>query len=364
MKKQLIKRKDIITLLNGMKNKTNENSINQYINRIVSLDDKAFQRELNGNNISKIEDVEKLFKNILSKQKCNLSDLDVENTYFHFTDKENLQSIKENGLISRIGKHSEGIDKRASIFFSYGMIPTLQGANTWIKFIMHRMYGENNQFGIYNGLDENEIKSKQHEWREKFLNREYLSDNHRKERAFELLYSSLKEKVFLTLDIRPEIDSSFDDVDYNKKEALDKKENGDNIPYLYMKEMYGEYSDADSTIMDKWNMHTYFGIKIEPERIMQVTDSHGRTDMLHILIEMYDKCKSYADFQVDILEDFISYARQKEICAEKVSTQKLGQETLEEQKDTAFLNEIESIQANQQIDITKQRNTQENGQNR
>ena len=54
VKEQLIKRKDIITLLNGMKNKTNENSINQYINRIVSLDDKAFQRELNGNNISKI----------------------------------------------------------------------------------------------------------------------------------------------------------------------------------------------------------------------------------------------------------------------------------------------------------------------
>lgn len=362
--KQLITKQDVISLLNSMKNRINEDSINQYINKILTLDDEGFKQELDSNNISTIEDVEALFKDRFSKAKCKLSDLDFENSYFHFTDEANLKSIKENGLISAIGKHSEGIDKRASIFFTSGMIPTLQGADTWIKFIMHRMYGEKNQFGIYNGLDENEIKSKQHEWGEKFLNREYLQDNYRKEKAFELLYSALKEKIFLTLDLRPEIDFSFDDVDYNKKEALDKKENGDNIPYLYMKEMYGEYSDADTTVMDKWNMHTYFGTEIEPERIMQVTDSHGRTDMLHILIEMYDKCKSYVDFQVDILEDFISYARQKEISAEKVSTQRLGQEALEEINDTVFLDEIESVQAKQQRDITKQPDTQENGQNR
>lgn len=47
-----------------------------------------------------------------------------------------------------------------------------------------------------------------------------------------------------------------------------------------------------------------------------------------------------------------------------ISTQRLGQETLEEQKDTSFLDEIESIQAKQQRDIAKQRDTQEDGQNR
>lgn len=362
--KQLITKQDVILLLNSMKNKINQNCINQYINKFITLDDESFKQELDSNNISTMEDVEALFKDRLSKAKCKLGDLDVENTYFHFTDKENLQSIKENGLISAIGKHSEGIDKKASIFFTYGMIPMLQGADSWIKFIMHRMYGEKDQFGIYNGLDENEKKAKQHEWREKFLNRDYLTDNDRKENAFELLYSALKEKILLTIDLRPEIDFSFDDVDYNKKKALAKKENSDRIPYLYMKEMYGEYSDTDSTNMDKWNMHTHFGTEIEPERIMQVTDSHGRTDMLYILMEMYDKCKSYKNLQVDILEEFIYYARQKEISEEKVSTQRLGQETLEEQKDIALLDEIENVQAKQQRDIRKQRDTQENGHNR
>ncbi len=44
-----------------------------------------------------------------------------------------------------------------------------------------------------------------------------------------------------------------------------------------------------------------------------------------------------------------------------ISTQRLGQETLEEQKDTAFLDEIESIQAKQQRDITMQQDVQEQG---
>lgn len=362
--KNSITKQDVISLLNGMKNKINENSINKYINKILSLDDSGFQKELCNNNISSIKDFEILFKDKLLKLKCSLIDLDVENTYFHFTGLSNLKSIKENGLISSIGKHSEGIDKKASIFFTFGMIPTLQGANTWIKWVMHRMYGDKNQFGVYKGLDKNEIKSEQYEWRKKFLNKEYLTDKDRKEKTFELLYSSLKEKIFLILDLKPGIDFSFDDVDYNKKESLDQKENGNIIPYLYMREMYGEYSEVDSTVMDKWNMHTYFGKKIEPERIMQVTDSLGRTDMLHILMEMYDKCKSYEDFQVDILGDFISYSKQKEISAEKVSTQRLGQETLEEQKDTLLLDEIESTQEKQQRDIIKKKDVQEKGQSR
>ena len=364
MDKQPITKQDVINLLKSMINKNNRNGINQYINRILTLDDINFQQNLANNNISTIDDVEKFFKNKLSELKCNLNDLDAENTYFHFTDEVNLKSIKENGLISYIGKHSVGIDKRASIFFSTGMIPTLQGADTWIKFIMHRMYGEKNQFGIYDRLDKREIKAKQHEWIEMFLNREYLVDNNRKEKAFELIYDALKEEIFLTVDLKPGIDFSFDDIDYNKKEALDKKENGNMIDYLFMKEMYGSYSEVDSTVMDKWNMHTYFGTKIEPERIMQVTDSNGRTDMLHILMEIYDRCKSYEDFQVDILGDFISYAKLKEISAEKLSTQKLGQETLEEQKGTAFLDEIESVQARQERAIIEQRHKQENMQNR
>lgn len=258
-------------------------------------------------------------------KKCTLNELDMDTTCFHFTDDVYLESIRGKGLGSTIGKHSEGIDENPSIFFSSGMVATLQGADVWIKWVMHRMYGEKNQFHIYDGLDESLIKLKQSEWTSEFLNKEYLNDDERKEKAFELIFNSLKEKTFLALDLKPKIDFSFDDIDYTKQRALIAKENGNMIPYVYMKEMYGAYSDLDSITMDKWNMHTFFGTQVEPERIMQITDSKGRTDMLHILIEMYDKCKS-KDCQFDILDDFISYAKQKEFDKVPISTQTLGKQ--------------------------------------
>lgn len=50
----------------------------------------------------------------------------------------------------------------------------------------------------------------------------------------------------------------------------------------------------------------------------------------------------------------------------RVSTEDQAREgfSLPEQKDTSFLDEIESIQAKQQRDIAKQQDTQEDGQNR
>lgn len=359
MSQQMISKQDIINVLNDMINEKNKTSIRQLIDKLVTLDDEEVRQELDRNNISTIEDVRKHFQDRLPK-KCKLSDLDVENTYFHFTDENSLMSINQNGLISNIGKHSDGIDEKASIFFSSGMISTLQGTNTWIKWLMHRMYGEKNQFGIYNGLEEEEKNLKYHEWGKAFLSKEYLVDNKRKEKVFELSYHSLKEKIFLTVDLKPEVDFSSDDIDYNKKNALDQKEMGNIKPYLYMKEMYGEYSDVDSIIMDKWNMHTYFDAKIEPERIMQVTDSSGRTDMLHILMEMYDRCKVYGDIKLDILDDFMFYAKQKE----QLFTKKLGLESWEEQQDTAFLDKIESKQKVQERMMIERQNAQKNVQNR
>ena len=80
MDKQSITKQDVINLLNSMKNKINQNIINQYINKIISLDDESFNQELNSNNISAMEDIETMFKDRLSKAKCKLSDLDVENS--------------------------------------------------------------------------------------------------------------------------------------------------------------------------------------------------------------------------------------------------------------------------------------------
>ena len=42
---------------------------------------------------------------------------DVENNFFHFTSKNNLDSIKLNGLIPKIGKHAKFLEKTKKVFF-------------------------------------------------------------------------------------------------------------------------------------------------------------------------------------------------------------------------------------------------------
>lgn len=333
--KQTITKEEAINILNSMMDDKNKKSVNRYIDKISSIEDKAFKEELEENEIETLEDVKRYFEGKLIEkidilendemeqkkfEKCTLNDLNMDDTYFHFTDKAYLESIKENGLVSDVGKHSKGIDEKPSIFFSSGMVATIQGTDVWIKWAMNRMYGEKNQFHVYDGLDESEVKSKQYEWFEEFLNKEYLNDDERKEKAFGIIFDSLKGKVFLTVDLKPGIDFSPNDIDYTKQRALNSKQNGNRIAYLMAKEMYGDYSNFDSTKMDKWNMHTFWETQVEPERIRQVTDSKGRTDMLNILIEMYDRCAS-KDCQFDILDDFISYARQREFDKEQISMQ-------------------------------------------
>lgn len=324
--KQIITKKDLINLT-SMINDKKKNNINQYINKILALDDTIFQQELDKNHIETLEDAKRFLEEKISEienqglKKCSLHDLDMNHTYFHFTDIAYLEAIREKGLISNIGKHSEGIDEKPSIFFSLGMVATIQGIDVWIKWAMHRMYGEKNQFHIYDELDKIETKLRQSKWATEFINREYLNDDVKKERAFEFISDSLKGKTFLALDLRPGIDFSFDDIDYTKQRALISVENGNTIPYLFMKEMYGNYSDAENTRMDKWNMHTFFDAQVDPNRIRQITDSKGKTDMLHILIELYDKCSS-KDCQLDILDDFISYAKRQ------ISTQALNKQPI------------------------------------
>ena len=41
---------------------------------------------------------------------------DIQHNYFHFTSKKNLHSIKQNGLIPKIGKNSKFIEKSEKVF--------------------------------------------------------------------------------------------------------------------------------------------------------------------------------------------------------------------------------------------------------
>ena len=51
----------------------------------------------------------------MKKYELSLNDIDFN--YFHFTNKKNLESIKEEGLIPKIGYHAISLERTKKVFF-------------------------------------------------------------------------------------------------------------------------------------------------------------------------------------------------------------------------------------------------------
>ena len=51
----------------------------------------------------------------------NIKDIDMNNAYFHFTEKGNLKSIAKNGLKAQIGDASKLVDDKSRVCFSQGV---------------------------------------------------------------------------------------------------------------------------------------------------------------------------------------------------------------------------------------------------
>lgn len=50
----------------------------------------------------------------------NISDCDINNDYFHFTNRRNIESILNKGLIPQIGTASQLVDDRPNVSISKG----------------------------------------------------------------------------------------------------------------------------------------------------------------------------------------------------------------------------------------------------
>ena len=70
-------------------------------------------------------------------KEVDLSEIDLKNAFFHFTDTVNLDSIAERGLVPSIGENSRGVGKRSKSFFAMGNVGALEICNVWIKWLIY-----------------------------------------------------------------------------------------------------------------------------------------------------------------------------------------------------------------------------------
>lgn len=236
-------------------------------------------------------------------KKIFLKDID-EQSFFHFTNKRNLLSIEKNGLIPKIGQNAYGIEKTPKIFFVKGKLAILQLCDVWLKWMMNNTFNLKDLYGYYHNVSLDKRKKAIEEWCAEFLSKTYLQDEEKLKYVFNIAYEKMTKGIYLVLSLEENKHFKYNDIDEAKERVLKgKKENP--IDYLYMKEMYGDFSNLDSLQMEPWNMHTISNTKINKECISQLISSNCKEDMLSIVKEIY---KTYQDkVHFDILTLFMEY---------------------------------------------------------
>lgn len=283
------------------------------------------QREIYQGNMEKEENN----GNIKMINISELSNEELEKTYFHFSLKKDKNSIDKKGLEPRIGRNSKGIDELKSIFFSYGLEGVLEAWDVWLKWRADRLYNpyyqeENKEIRetIENGIATEEEKHKYYfkceQWEKELISGEYKEDKEKLDFLYEFQIDEMLANNYYALDLKEGEEFSFDDVDESKRKKIAIKDNPNEMTqYKMFKEMYGNYSNFESTKVDKWNMHTFLGKKmtIEPNRIKQLILPNGKNDILSVIEFLYDKYKEIMpkeqQVQFDLLDGYMEYVKDK-----------------------------------------------------
>lgn len=236
-------------------------------------------------------------------RRVNESNINLEKSYFHFTNLDNVDRIEKNNLLPKVGENASMIEETEKIFFSIGASGILKLQDVWLKWMMNRMFGESNLKKKY---DDDRYNAKLHAWIQEFLTKEYKKDEEKKNMLFTKYYHDMLENVYLVLNLTNGYD--YDKNDYDEVKLRLNKDTS-SIDYLLMKEMYGEYSNVSNTDMEGWNMHTIRKRYVKSRFIRVVTYKDKDINVIEMLKLIYEK---YKDTRYDLLDDFMLWLKMHE----------------------------------------------------
>ena len=223
----------------------------------------------------------------------DLNEFDGENAFYHFTNRDNYESISLNGLIPSIGDNANGIEKTSKVFFSKGNIGFLRICDVWINWFIYRISLYNSVLK-YKDITKEERMNLKRKFREDFTNRLYYTEDNINY-AITWMMEYMKSNIVLKLDITSKDYDSFD-IDEAK---LHEKEDFINRMYL------GYITSSDK--VESFNMHTKSGVGVDKEKISKVT-TNDDDSALSILKEIYRKEKDKDNvLEFAFLDRFMNY---------------------------------------------------------
>ena len=217
-----------------------------------------------------------------------------EESFWHVTNKKNLESIREKGMVPKDGKR-EGvlkseIDPVSRVFFSHGLEAVLWQANN-LAYLIDNFCTE-------------QIKVKEDGYNRKELNKEIKKFLEDKENGKENTKGFIDIGLFLQEKINSKgisksiTEKDLEMVSYNLTKSLwensiyIKANLEDGIDYSYEKD-FNYIRGGKTKPMDKANMHTFEGRSIDSEKLEVMSDDEGKPlnswEVLKQMAEYYKK---------------------------------------------------------------------------
>ncbi len=310
-----------------------------------------------------------------------------ENTFWHITSRLNIESVAEHGLVPRDGQRngeSKSVeDPVPRVFFSQGLEGVLGQANN-LAFLVNSFIENIERTSI--GDTGKNVKKKMQEFINNSVNNK-IEENDTKNGGFIDIVNFIREDVF-----KDGIDENLTEQDLEKiiynivktiweNDVCLKVNLEEGIDYSWNDFNYNA-KGTKKVPMTKKNMHAFVGHTITPDKIEIITDENGKArttwnvfkemamfyrkehpDKEYLPVEEWqsgfedENGQIVYNGQINHRKDYLSMFIEIENLEQShiKSTQDLGRETLEEQKDTALLDEIEQVQASQEKTITNQR---------
>lgn len=205
----------------------------------------------------------------------DISEIDKNKMFLHYTNLNNLSSIAKKGLEPNIGINAKIIEKSKKVFFSIGDKGALVIMDSWIKWLVAK---PKSNFIYYIGAYLLKLR-----FFPKIIHRFIITHNQKNKNKYKWAYKTLNKmlnnSIYLILDLEENIDFSFDDIDEIKSIS--------NIPKDYVANLYAYDSDVNDKKIEYWNMHTFSNKVIEKEKIsiLKYNDNYKADKILKCLIE-------------------------------------------------------------------------------
>ncbi len=240
------------------------------------------------------------YENIKIKE---ISEINIYTSFFHYTNELNIESIAKNGLLPKIGDNATGAELTEKVFFAIGAKGVFSIFDSWIRWLIGKrltdLPGQKMDIPFYRfctfvmrlPIIRHVIAI--------IVNFVVWIEFHIpffKKKSFKIMKNILENSVFFILDLKEGEDFSYQDIDEVKSQKFHRK---------LLKQVYAKSRRIDSKKMDFWNMHTFTGKEIAPNKVtlLKVGDSYKALPIILYLIQHtnYD-LKVLAPFFYDFLK--------------------------------------------------------------